>query len=119
MRAGAYIRAQRGVAQRRPPACDPAALSTVRSGLAPRGPQSGNFLAFWFVNPAPAPSLPAANDFASYMDAQDKVDELYRDQEEWTRRSILYTASNGFFSSDRTIEQYAREIWNVQPTPLP
>ncbi|KAL4434792.1 hypothetical protein ABPG77_005319 [Micractinium sp. CCAP 211/92] len=60
-----------------------------------------------------------ANDFASYMDAQDKVDELYRDQEEWTRRSILYTASNGFFSSDRTIEQYAREIWNVQPTPLP
>lgn len=53
------------------------------------------------------------------MDAQDEVDKLYRDQEEWTRRSILYTASNGFFSSDRTIEQYAREIWNVQPTPLP
>lgn len=58
-----------------------------------------------------------ANDFASYMDAQDKVDALYRDQEEWTRRSIIYTASNGFFSSDRTIEQYAREIWNVQPCP--
>ncbi|EFN52353.1 hypothetical protein CHLNCDRAFT_58959 [Chlorella variabilis] len=47
------------------------------------------------------------------------VDELYRDQEEWTRRSILYTASNGFFSSDRTIDQYAKEIWNVQPTPQP
>lgn len=61
----------------------------------------------------------AANDFASYMDAQDEVDKLYSDQEEWTRRSILYTASNGFFSSDRTIDQYAREIWNVQPTPLP
>ncbi|KAI3432399.1 hypothetical protein D9Q98_003955 [Chlorella vulgaris] len=60
-----------------------------------------------------------ANDFASYMDAQDAIDELYRDQEEWTRRSIIYTASNGFFSSDRTIDQYAREIWNVQPTPQP
>jgi starch phosphorylase len=60
-----------------------------------------------------------ANDFASYMDAQDEVDALYRDQEEWTRRSIIYTASNGFFSSDRTIGQYAKEIWGVKATPQP
>ncbi|PSC73274.1 glycosyltransferase family 35 [Micractinium conductrix] len=60
-----------------------------------------------------------ANDFASYMDAQAEVDALYSDQEEWTRRSIIYTASNGFFSSDRTIDQYAREIWNVQPCAQP
>jgi len=60
-----------------------------------------------------------ANDFASYMDAQDEVDALYKDQEEWTRRSILYSASNGFFSSDRTIDQYAKEIWDVKPTPQP
>ncbi len=58
-----------------------------------------------------------ANDFTTYMEAQDKVDELYRDQDEWTRRSILYTASNGFFSSDRTIDQYAKDIWNVKPVP--
>lgn len=58
-----------------------------------------------------------ANDFATYMDAQDEIDNLYRDQEEWTRRSILYTASNGFFSSDRTIQQYADEIWSVKPCP--
>ncbi|GAB4814799.1 hypothetical protein N2152v2_001845 [Parachlorella kessleri] len=56
-----------------------------------------------------------ANDFASYMEAQDQIDALYADQEEWTRRSIIYTASNGFFSSDRTIEQYAKEIWDVKP----
>lgn len=56
-----------------------------------------------------------ANDFASYMDAQDAADCLYADEEEWTKRSIIYTASNGFFSSDRTIQQYADEIWSVKP----
>lgn len=56
-----------------------------------------------------------ANDFATYMDAQDEADALYADQEEWTKRSIIYTASNGFFSSDRTISQYANEIWGVKP----
>ena len=56
-----------------------------------------------------------ANDFASYMDAQDEADSLYADEEEWTKRSIIYTASNGFFSSDRTIKQYADEIWSVKP----
>ena len=60
-----------------------------------------------------------ANDFATYMDAQEAVDALYRDPEEWTRRSILYTASNGFFSSDRTIAEYAKDIWGVKPTPPP
>lgn len=56
-----------------------------------------------------------ANDFASYMDAQAEVDNLYNDQEEWTRRSIKMTATSGFFSSDRTIRQYADEIWDVKP----
>ena len=51
--------------------------------------------------------------------AQAEVDKLYLDQDEWTRRSILYTAGSGFFSSDRTIQQYADEIWDVKPVPLP
>lgn len=60
-----------------------------------------------------------ANDFASYRVAQAEADACYRDADEWTRRSILMAASSGFFSSDRTIEQYAREIWGVKATPAP
>ena len=56
-----------------------------------------------------------ANDFASYLDAQDEVDKLYKDQDAWLQRSIKMTASSGFFSSDRTIRQYADEIWDVKP----
>ena len=41
--------------------------------------------------------------------------QLYKDQDEWTRRSILYTAGSGKFSSDRTIVEYAKDIWHVEP----
>eukprot|EP00210_Caulerpa_lentillifera_P006067 g5797.t1 len=56
-----------------------------------------------------------ANDFASYLKAQEEVDRVWQDQDEWIRRSIIYTASSGMFSSDRTISQYAKEIWDVKP----
>lgn len=45
--------------------------------------------------------------------------QVYKDQEEWTRRSIVYTAGSGKFSSDRTIVEYAKDIWNVQPLRRP
>jgi starch phosphorylase len=54
-------------------------------------------------------------DYASYVAAQDKVDELYRDPTEWTKRSILNVAGMGKFSSDRTIREYAEHIWHVAP----
>lgn len=50
---------------------------------------------------------------------QDRVDQLYANYDEWTRRSILYTATSGFFSSDRTIHQYAKDIWDIKAVPLP
>lgn len=58
-----------------------------------------------------------ANDFASYLDAQERVDREWKDQKAWVRRSILSTAGTGKFSSDRTIAEYANEIWNVKPCP--
>ncbi|CAL0335026.1 unnamed protein product [Lupinus luteus] len=58
-------------------------------------------------------------DFPSYMDAQERVDEAYRDKKRWLKMSILSTAGSGKFSSDRTIAQYAKEIWNIQECRVP
>ena len=54
-------------------------------------------------------------DFRAYIDCQKRVDATYRNPDEWTRRSILNTARMGYFSSDRTILEYATDIWNVNP----
>eukprot|EP00245_Coleochaete_scutata_P017854 TRINITY_DN8984_c0_g1_i1.p1 TRINITY_DN8984_c0_g1~~TRINITY_DN8984_c0_g1_i1.p1 ORF type:complete len:945 (+),score=249.52 TRINITY_DN8984_c0_g1_i1:69-2903(+) len=58
-------------------------------------------------------------DFPSYIEAQDEVDAAYKDQERWTKMSILNTAGSGKFSSDRTILQYASEIWDIKASPVP
>lgn len=57
-------------------------------------------------------------DYRSYVDTQDKVDQLYRHPEEWTRRALLNIANMGYFSSDRTIQEYADEIWGIKPVRL-
>lgn len=54
-------------------------------------------------------------DFRSYVDAQRRVDEVWRDQELWTKMSIYNTAASGKFSTDRTIADYNREIWKLTP----
>ena len=54
-------------------------------------------------------------DYRSYVDTQGKVDRLFEDTEEWTRKTILNTANMGKFSSDRAVLEYATGIWGVQP----
>ncbi|CAN1271506.1 Alpha-glucan phosphorylase 1, partial [Linum perenne] len=53
-------------------------------------------------------------DFPSYIECQDEVDMAYRDEKRWTRMSIMNTAGSYKFSSDRTIHEYARDIWNIK-----
>jgi len=55
------------------------------------------------------------HDFDDYCRAQSLVDQVYRDKREWTRRSILCTAGMGKFSTDRTIAEYAKDIWGLAP----
>jgi len=54
-------------------------------------------------------------DFAAYKKAQQEVEIAYRDKKRWAKMAVLNTASTGKFSSDRTIKEYANEIWNMKP----
>ena len=56
-------------------------------------------------------------DFASYLECQQRVETAYRDQEQWTKMSILNVARMGKFSSDRAVSEYCEKIWKVEPIP--
>ncbi|CAK9198376.1 unnamed protein product [Sphagnum troendelagicum] len=58
-------------------------------------------------------------DFPSYIEAQKEIDIAYKDRRRWNHSSILSTAGFGKFSSDRTISQYATDIWNIQECRVP
>lgn len=58
-------------------------------------------------------------DLRDYIEAQEQVDTLYLDHEGWDRKSILNVARAGHFSADRTIQQYAADIWHVEPCDVP
>ena len=56
-------------------------------------------------------------DFRSYIEAQDRIDRRYRDQEAWAKAASTNIAHMGYFSSDRSIEDYAKDIWYIKPLP--
>ena len=58
-------------------------------------------------------------DLKSYLETDERVVHLYQDQNAWARMAILNIASSGKFSSDRTIAEYAADIWKVEPCPVP
>jgi starch phosphorylase len=57
-------------------------------------------------------------DLTSYSEAHTRLGQLYTDQEGWSRQAILNMAASGKFSSDRTIAEYANEIWHAKPCPI-
>jgi starch phosphorylase len=66
----------------------------------------------------PADPWMTAADFRSFVDAQNEADAVYRDQERWTRMSILNSAAAGRFSTDRTMRDYNKDIWRLEPITL-
>ena len=54
-------------------------------------------------------------DLPEYIKSQEQIDAVYRDQFKWHRMALLNIAASGKFSSDRTIGEYAKEIWNIKP----
>ncbi len=57
-------------------------------------------------------------DYRSYIDCHDRAGPAWADQDRWARMSILNTARSGFFSSDRTVRDYCRDIWHTEPVPI-
>ena len=54
-------------------------------------------------------------DFRAYMDIQAQIEETYRDPMKWSRMAVLNVANSGYFSSDRSIEDYLERIWHTGP----
>jgi starch phosphorylase len=57
-------------------------------------------------------------DYRSYIECQEQVAKAYEDQDKWAKMAILNVARMGKFSSDRTIDQYAKEIWHAKACPI-
>jgi starch phosphorylase len=97
-------------------AADPelaATLELIRSGAFNRGKSDDARMVVDRLISDGEPFLVLA-DFAAYCKAQDQVDALYRQPEEWSRRAVLNTVGMGPFSSDRSVREYAERIWNIR-----
>ena len=57
-------------------------------------------------------------DFDSYVNVQKEVGKIYENRDQWLKMSLTNIAQSGYFSSDRTIKEYAKEIWKIKPKVL-
>jgi starch phosphorylase len=57
-------------------------------------------------------------DFASYMECQERVSRTYLDPDQWSQKAIINVARMGKFSSDRSIKEYAEQIWQARSVPI-
>jgi starch phosphorylase len=91
-----------------------AALEMIDSGFfSPDAPMSGQLIVSRLLEER-EPYFVLA-DFAAYARAQDAVDELYQQEDAWSRKAVINSLSMGYFSSDRSIREYADRIWSVRP----
>jgi len=91
-----------------------AALEMIDSGFfSPDEPMSGQLIVSRLLEER-EPYFVLA-DFAAYARAQDAVDELYQQEDAWSRKAVINSLSMGYFSSDRSIREYADRIWSVKP----
>jgi starch phosphorylase len=95
-----------------------AVLEAIRSGAFSPG-EPGRYQAIYDTLVNWGDNYLLLADYRSYVDTQDRVDALYRSADEWTRKAVLNVAGMGFFSSDRTIAEYAHTIWHSPPVQLP
>ncbi len=94
------------------------ALDLIRSEHFNRS-EPGIFQPIWEVLLPRGDHFMHLADLRSYAEAQAKIGALYRQPEAWARKAILNVACSGKFSSDRTIAEYARDIWDARPCPVP
>jgi glycogen phosphorylase len=96
-----------------------AALDLILSDDFTPGDEPGVFAPLWDTLLTGGDRYMHLADLTSYLDADGRLVALYADPEAWTRKAVLNIAGAGKFSSDRTIAEYAAEIWDAKPCPVP
>ena len=89
-------------------------MQLINGYYAPQDPEMFRDIYNSLLNTYNSDRADTLKDFRAYIEAEDKIDKAYRDEAWWAKTAILNTACSGKFSSDRTIEEYVRDIWHLE-----